>query len=80
MKSKRIFLGLLLVLFIMALLPVSILAASTATQKITMLPVNQADLALDTSNPEIGLAFFIEDEMNFWVSDDSKNRLWLLLF
>lgn len=33
MKSKRIFLGLLLVLFIMALLPVSILAASTATQK-----------------------------------------------
>jgi len=44
MKSKRIFLGLLLVLFIMALLPVSILAASTATQKITMLPVNQADL------------------------------------
>ncbi|MFY9425333.1 MAG: hypothetical protein WAP19_00275 [Caldicoprobacterales bacterium] len=63
MKSKRIFLGLLLVLFIMALLPVSILAASTATQKITMLPVNQADLALDTSNPEIGLAFFIEDEM-----------------
>lgn len=61
MKGKKVLSAILMVIFIMTLKPMPAFATASEVNKLPKL--NEANLVLDTSNPEIGLAFFIDEKV-----------------
>ena len=58
MKTTKKFSFILVIMLIVSMFPVTAFAIS-----FKKVDLSKADLVLETSNPEIGIAFFIQDEV-----------------